>query len=86
MNDAVRDTIVSVIRSVAAQRNLSLPPLTDASELVDELGFKSLMVAALLASLEEAFDVDPFLHEDVMIADIRTLGDLCTVYARFART
>lgn len=83
MSDAVKDTIVRTIRSIAAQRNLNLPPLTDTSEIVDELGFTSLTVAALIASLEEAFGVDPFQHEDVMITDIRTLADLCGVYARF---
>lgn len=83
MNNAVQDIIVKTIRAVAAQRGLSLPPLMDATEIVDEMGFTSLTVATLIASLEEAFGVDPFEHEDVMIADIRTLGDLCSVYARF---
>lgn len=84
MNDAVQDTIVKTIRAVAAQRGLNLPPLTGSTEIVDEMGFTSLSVAALIASLEEAFGVDPFQREDVTIADIRTLADLCGVYARVA--
>lgn len=83
MNNAVQDIIVKTIHAVAAQRGLNLPPLTDATEIVDEMGFTSLTVAALLASLEEAFGVDPFVHENVTLADIRTLADLYGVYTRF---
>ncbi|CAB3765831.1 acyl carrier protein [Paraburkholderia humisilvae] len=85
MNEAVKDTIVNAIRAIAVQRGLSLPPLTDSTEIVEGLGFKSLAVAALIAMLEEELGVDPFSHEDVMITDIRTVGDLCSVYVCFAK-
>lgn len=80
MSNEVRDIIERVIRSVAEQRNLTLPVLKDSTEIVDELGFSSLTVAALIATLEEEFGIDPFQDEDVMITDIRTIRDLCNVY------
>ncbi|SAL32910.1 putative acyl carrier protein IacP [Caballeronia udeis] len=80
MSDDIKQTIEKVIRNIAAQRDLNLPELTDESEIVDDLGFTSLTVAALIAGLEEELGIDPFLREDVMITDIRTFGDLCRVY------
>ncbi len=81
MSSDVKVTIENVIRAVAEERSLSLPELKDNTEIVDELGFSSLMVAALIANLEEEFGFDPFQQEDVMITDIRTIKDLCNVYA-----
>lgn len=82
MNTDIQTAVEGVIRKVAEERGLTLPALTPASEIVDELGFTSLMVAGLIANLEEALGVDPFQDEDVMITDIRTIGDLCSVYER----
>lgn len=79
----IRESIVSVIQEVAAQQKISLPELTDEHEIVDDLGFTSLSVAALIAYLEEVFGGDPFTDEDVMITDIRTVGDLCLVYTNY---
>lgn len=80
MNNGSRDVVENVIRTVAEQRNLALPPLQDGTELVDELGFSSLIIATLIANLEEVLGVDPFQDENVMITDIRTIADLCGVY------
>ncbi len=80
MSNEIKATIERVIRRVAEERGLVLPPLRDDSEIVDELGFSSLVVAALIASLEEELGFDPFQDEDVMITDVRTFGDLCRVY------
>jgi acyl carrier protein len=82
MNNDVMNLIQKVIRRIAAERNLQLPPLADSTEIVDELGFSSLMVATLLAHLEEEFGFDPFQDENVMITDIRTLKDLGDTYAK----
>jgi acyl carrier protein len=76
----VKTAVVDVIRAVAAERGLTLPELKDDTEIVDELGFSSLTVAALIANLEERLGVDPFQSDDVMITDIRTIGDLCRAY------
>ena len=65
---------------MARQNKLQLPPLREDMEIVDELGFTSLAVASVIANLEEILIVDPFQDEGVMITDIRTIGDLCTVY------
>jgi acyl carrier protein len=81
MNTEVRETIVRVIQEVAGQHKLSLPAIKEEHAVVDDLGFASLQVATLIANLEEAIDVDPFESEDVMITDVRTVGDLCRVYA-----
>jgi acyl carrier protein len=81
MDAKVRSAIESLIRSIAEERNIRLPEIRDTTEIVDELGFSSLMIATLIANLEEEFGVDPFMDEGVMITDIRTIKDLCTVYA-----
>jgi len=78
----LKELIEKVIRAVAEERNLRLPALDDKTEIVDELGFKSLTVAALIANLEEVVGVDPFQDEDVMITDIRTIKDFREVYER----
>ncbi|UAA37466.1 acyl carrier protein [Paraneptunicella aestuarii] len=78
----VKEKIIAVIQEVAATQDLNLPDLKDSQEIVDDLGFTSLGVAALIANLEEVFGIDPFEDEDVMITDIRTIKDLCKVYAK----
>lgn len=80
MSTDIRNTILNVIRTVAQERGLKLPEVKDGSEIVDELGFSSLTVAALIANLEEELGVDPFQDENTMITDIRTVGDLYKVY------
>lgn len=81
MSNEIKASVERVIRRVAEERGLALPALRDDTEIVDELGFSSLVVAALIASLEEELGFDPFQDEDVMITDVRTFGDLCRVYA-----
>ncbi|HKP96351.1 MAG TPA: acyl carrier protein [Fibrobacteria bacterium] len=76
----VKRQVERVIREIAEHNHMELPELKDQSELVDDLGFASLSVAALIANLEDALGVDPFQAEDVMITDIRTIGDLCAAY------
>lgn len=81
MSIEIRNVIVKVIRTIADERNLSLPEIKDSTEIVDELGFSSMMVAGLIANLEEELGVDPFQDEDVMITDVRTIKDICGIYA-----
>ncbi len=82
MSTDVKAIVLSVIQKVAEERNLTLPELKDGTEIVDELGFTSLMVAGLVANLEEELGVDPFQDEDVMITDVRTVKDLYEVYVK----
>jgi acyl carrier protein len=76
----VRASIEKVIKEVAQTQKIKLPVLKDKHELVDDLGFTSLYVAALIANLEEELGIDPFEDENVMITDIRTIKDICQVY------
>jgi acyl carrier protein len=76
----INAVIERLIGTIAEQRKLSLPPLKADTEIVDELGFTSWAVAALIANLEDELGVDPFQDEEVTITDIRTIGDLCEVY------
>jgi acyl carrier protein len=85
MGADVRSVIEKVIRRIAEERNLRLPEITESTEIVDELGLSSLMVATLIANLEEEFGGDPFQDENVSITDIRTVKDLCDVYANCTR-
>lgn len=78
--DHVKTTIERTIQEIAGQHALKLPALKEHLEFVDGLGFTSLLVAELVANLEEAFGIDPFQDENVMITDIRTINDLCKVY------
>lgn len=78
----IKEKITAVIKDVASTQGLNLPDLKDNHEIVDDLGFTSLGVAALIANLEEEFGMDPFEDEDVMITDIRTIKDLCKVYLK----
>ena len=81
INHEVKATIERLIKEVAESQKINLPILKDSLEIVDDLGFTSLSVAALIANLEEILGVDPFQDEDVMITDVRTIADLNKVYA-----
>ncbi len=76
----INAVIERIIKDVAESQKISLPAIKDTQEIVDDLGFTSLSVASLIANLEEELGVDPFQSEDVMITDIRTIGDLKRVY------
>lgn len=76
----IKAVVEGVIKEVAQMNDVNLTALKGNLELVDELGFTSLMVAAIIANLEEELDIDPFEDEDVMITDIVTVDDLVKVY------
>ncbi len=80
MSSNVKAVIESVIKEVAESHDIELKAVKGNLELVDDLGFTSLMVAAIIANLEEELDIDPFEDEDVMITDIVTVDDLVKVY------
>lgn len=79
-NNDIKANIDQVIRDVAQMRNIAIPHLQADLEIVDDLGFTSLAVAALIANLEEVFGVDPFEDEHIMITDLRTVGDIYRLY------
>ena len=79
----VKTTVVNVIKEIAELQDVQLPAsIKDKHEIVDDLGFTSLYVAALVANLEEELGIDPFEDEDVMITDIRTVKDVVEVYTK----
>ncbi len=77
---SIRSTILSEIQTVAAEREKSLPPLTDDLALLDwELN--SLCLAILVFRLEDITGHDPF-QEAGGFTYPRTLGDLLALYEK----
>jgi acyl carrier protein len=75
---SVRSKIVSVMRQVAEEQKVTLPPLDDDLSL-HETGFDSLAFAIVVARLEDDLGVDPFtLSEDATFP--LTIGDLVQAY------
>ncbi len=70
------------IQKVADQQSISLERMEAQHRIVEDLGFSSLDVATLTAVLEEEFHVDPFSNNMASITDIRTVGDICSLYDR----
>lgn len=76
----VEESIKQVIREIALQHDLVLTEVSAELDIVDDLGFSSLGVVALVAELEEALNVNPFDAEGVVVTDIRTVADLIEIY------
>jgi hypothetical protein len=72
-------TIFSVLREIATQRNPELPPLEKSQTLTYDLGLRSLDLAQLVATLELELHADPFAQL-VPITSVRTVGDVCEAY------
>jgi acyl carrier protein len=77
--DKIRDTINNVIEEIQEQEAYRPVALNESLRIVNDLGFKSLDVAQLIASLELELGIDPFA-QGVSIKDVVTIGDLCKVY------
>lgn len=80
MHMKVREIIREAIQEIM-QNNSRNEVIEDSSEIVKDLGFKSLDVAELVAVLEMELDVDPF-SDGVSLMEVRTYGDFCTVYEK----
>lgn len=74
----VRAVIYEVLRDVAEEEQASTD-LRDDAKLVEDLGFRSLTMARILAILEGRLNVDPF-SQQVAVTSIRTVQDLCSAY------
>ena len=74
----VRSLIHEVLRDVAEEEQASTD-IRDDAKLVEDLGFRSLTMARILAILEGRLNVDPF-SQQVAVTSIRTVNDLCTAY------
>jgi acyl carrier protein len=80
MTENLETTIHDVVREIARQAGRDVL-VEDRQSLVSDLGFGSMDIAQLVATLEIALDLDPFAKE-VAITSIRTVGDLCDAYRR----
>ncbi|MDN5001405.1 acyl carrier protein [Bradyrhizobium sp. GCM10027634] len=74
----VKTKIFSMMKQIAEEQNLMLPPLEDDLSL-NETGFDSLAFAILVARLEDELNVDPFTAaEDATFPS--TLGEFVRAY------
>jgi acyl carrier protein len=78
----VRLRIISTIRQIAVEQDVTLPPLEDDLSL-HETGFDSLAFAILVARLEDDLGIDPFtISEDASFP--LTIGDFVRAYENVA--
>ena len=77
---SIRDIVIEEFIAVAAQQNVTLPPLSDDMQLV-EAGLDSLFFAILVSRLEDATGRDPFATATAAEFP-RTLGELIAFYER----
>lgn len=75
---SIRATIISEINRIAALHNKTLADLTDSLPLL-ESGLDSLCLAVLVASLDDALEIDPFADDDELEFPV-TLGDFIQLY------
>jgi acyl carrier protein len=76
----IRVHVVAAIQETARMQKIQLPALCDEHAIVDDLGFTSMALVRLIMRLEEVLGVDPFMDENVMTNDLRTIGDICDIY------
>jgi acyl carrier protein len=79
---AIRPTIIEEINRIAASHNKTLAVLTDDLPLL-ESGLDSLCIAILVASLDDALDLDPFADDENLAFPV-TLGDFIQLYENAA--
>jgi acyl carrier protein len=75
---SVRLRIMTAIRQIATEQQVTLPPLNDELSL-HETGFDSLGFAILVARLEDDLGVDPFTISDDAMFPL-TIGDFVKAY------
>jgi acyl carrier protein len=75
---SARSKIIAAIQQIAAEQQVTLPPLKDDLSL-QETGFDSLAFAILVARLEDDLGIDPFtISEDASFP--LTIGDFIKAY------
>jgi acyl carrier protein len=75
------DAVIETVAQILAEDNVdgSAVTLTEDTNLTD-IGLKSLGLARLTITLESITGYDPF-SEDILIADMKTVGDLVRAYS-----
>lgn len=81
MRPDVAQAVLSAVAQIAARKSPPPAEVGPGQALVRDLGFDSLDIAELVATLEVELACDPFAA-DAVIADARTVGDLCAIYQR----
>ena len=79
---SIRATIKKTLSRIAAEQGKTVAEIEGHMALVDELGFSSLDLAAVTASLDTELGVDPFFDDPSAITELITVDDLCRIYAR----
>ena len=74
----VRLKIISAMRQIAEEQNVTLPPLDDELSL-HATGFDSLAFAILVARLEDELGIDPFTISENATFPL-TVGDFIGAY------
>jgi len=77
---SIRETIILYMQQIAEEGKKTLPPLTDDLVLL-ESGLDSLMIAVLVARLEETLGFDPFTESDDIYYPV-TVGDFIRFYEK----
>ena len=75
----VKTVVHEVLANVAEEESLPESEIRGDEKLVEDLGFRSLTMARILAILEGRLGVDPF-SKAVAVTSIRTVDDLCAAY------
>jgi acyl carrier protein len=74
-----KTVIHEVLLDVAEEEDLEVTEIRGDEKLVEDLGFRSLTMARILAILEGRLGVDPFA-QNVAVTSVRTVDDLCAAY------
>jgi hypothetical protein len=80
---SIRATILEEIHRIAALHHKQLAVLADDLPLL-ESGLDSLCIAVLVASLDDALEIDPFAEDDELAFPV-TLGDFIQLYENAAQ-
>ncbi|ETR70537.1 MAG: hypothetical protein OMM_08743 [Candidatus Magnetoglobus multicellularis str. Araruama] len=75
----IENVIHEVVLKVAIEKELDVSVVQNNQNLIDDIGFKSIDMARIIAILESRLEADPF-SELVPITSIQTVGDLCHAY------
>ncbi len=79
MTSKIRQAIDAVIVEILAQSNHADRPVKETDSIAKDLGFTSLDVAQLIATLEMELGVDPF-SQGAAISEVNTVAKLYAVY------
>lgn len=79
----MKDTIISLMREIAADSGIELGTNISDETVLLESGLDSLGFAILISRLEEDLGYDPFTMMDDPVYP-RTFGELVEIYQRFA--